>query len=128
MPLPTIEQIRLDHNHWQKDKVERIQNLHELIMMLNKSQSKRLYRAMRAITNASLVIDEIHDELCDDCKHLDLINFYGSNWFTLKHQRLQSQWKLNTFGTLFKYPIDEVIFLYQRIAETIPSLRKLWFS
>jgi hypothetical protein len=127
MSTPTIEQIQLDLDPWHHDKAHTIQDLHKLIMMLNKSQYERLYKAMRDITDASLVIDNIYEELNNENNYYRFTHD-GTSWPILKLQRLQSQWKFEAFESLFKCPIDEVIFLYQRVAETIPSLRKLWFS
>jgi hypothetical protein len=123
MSIPTIKEITADLNPWEQNKAERIQSLHKLIAMLNKPQSERLYKAMRDITDASLIIDEIYDELYADYTRRDYFDVS-----TIKSQKLQSEWKLNNFGSLFKNRIDDVIFLYQRVAEKIPSLRKLWFS
>jgi hypothetical protein len=112
MSIPTIKEITADLNPWEQNKAERIQSLHKLIAMLNKSQSERLYKAMRDITDASLIIDEIYDELCADYTRRDYFDVS-----TIKSQKLQSEWKLNNFSSLFKNRIDDVIFLYQRVAE-----------
>jgi hypothetical protein len=124
MSTPTIQ---LDLDHRRQDRAQKIRDVHKLIMMLNESQYERLYKAMRDITDASLVVDNIYEELNDENNYYRF-KHHETIWPILKRQRLQSQLKFEAFFNLFKYPIDEVIFLYQRVAEAIPSLRKLWFS
>jgi len=132
IPPPTIEQIKSKLNPWHHDAAKNIQRLHKLIMMLNESQSARLCKAMSDITEGSLVIDAIYNELHGEYEKDWHENMYELTehtlWPKLDKQKRRLRWKVQLFDELIKCPIDEIIFVYQRVVSNIPSLRKLWFS
>jgi hypothetical protein len=116
------------------EDITHITAMFELISVMTDSQKMRLFGAMRQITDASLVIDTIYKELAKedhkryvnaDCAGAfadECVNFnMDVDWKTFRRHYL-------FFGHHIKYHLDELIYLYQRAVNYIPSLKALWFN